>query len=198
MAQWDRVTTVAGASITVVVVLLGLALVVGPNYQALERAAAQQNCRPLEAPCKVTVTTTQSPAGGVQVQTTVEPLPLQDRLLAGGGAVVLELLLVLVGAFVGGAITQRTLRGHFALTLGPLNLPELAETATRAIRALEDRTEQLDADLSTVRTSTLDNAQAVEKLTELIELQGKTLTALAEWAQRAEDALAAKGIRIPG
>jgi len=104
---------------------------------------------------------------------------------------------VLLAAFVVAGVVQRTLRGRFGVTLGPLSLPELADTASRAASKLDMRTKTLQKSLTSLRSSTAKTNEAVDSLRELTALHGQYLQDSAAWADRVEEVLRTKGIDIP-
>jgi hypothetical protein len=78
---------------------------------------------------KTTSETKSTPKGPESVQkseTTTVPNPnLPERLLGHGGLWVARALLVLIGAFLAGALVQRMFLGKFAFKAGSIEIPEL-------------------------------------------------------------------------
>jgi hypothetical protein len=102
-------------------------------------------------------------ASGTQTQRTTTVAPrdrsLVERALGGSGLIFFRLGLVLVAAFLAGAIIQRALLGKFAIKLPFVELGDLPVTASASTEAIEALradankqinvlTEQIDARLS--------------------------------------------------
>ena len=195
--HWNTVTNVVALVVALSFLLLGLVLVVAPGISTYRSAGqASQLCRPLRPPCSVRIETIKRPTGQ-QVTRTVEPLSLQEHLLAGGAGVVLELLLVLLAAFVGGAVMQRMLRGSYAITLGPLAIPQLATKTSQGIKDLNRRTKRLEGNLKAIADSVSQASDGVSALEDLIREQAAAIDGLAKWAGEVENCLGQAGIDIP-
>ncbi len=191
-----RVPTLAAVGTFAVVLVIGVWLVVVPAVRATSASTTAAKCQPVPPPCTITETSTILPDGRRQTETVVQPAGVQDQLLAGAALPLLELILVLLSAFVASAVVQRTLWGDFAITLGPLTVPELADTTLVAVEDLRRRTEAIRARVEELRgvTELLDGrvgagADAVERLHQATQTLGETMHDFSDWATRVEQAL---------
>jgi hypothetical protein len=93
-------------------------------------AAARHWRTVLDDPFKARVTTTRIEkrvAGHpktVQTTTAEAKEPIFDRALAAGGLVLLRLGLVIVAAFLAGALVQRAILANFEIQAGPVKMPK--------------------------------------------------------------------------
>ncbi len=176
---WAR-TTAAG------ILVLGLLVVVLPG---LSHLSLQED--PFRPPAERKTVTKTDADGKVSREVTESPASqsLLERGLARGGLLFLRLGVVLLAAFLAGAFVQRFVLGEFAVEVGGLKLPALADQAATSVEKLkevvakqETRIEQvsaatrealvdLDASLKGVRASIAEeqeNLRAVRADTEAL------------------------------
>jgi hypothetical protein len=111
--RWARIAAV-------VVGAVGLVLVLVPAALHADRIFADD---PFSPPGQRDTVVKQLPDGGTEETTTIGPAeePLIVRTLGAGGLLVLRLGIVVMGAFIAGAVVQRALIGRFSFEL---NLPD--------------------------------------------------------------------------
>lgn len=193
-----------GRSAAAAVLVLGLVVVVLPAVSHLtlkddpfSPPVETRTVTKTEADGKVSKEVTQSPAS----QTLVE------RGLAQGGLVFLRLGVVVLAAFLAGAFVQRFVLAEFAVEVGGLKLPALAQTATsldqatvafkkqdEKLRSLSAATEEGLRDLARVTASSLDSvheslASQHERLNALTAEVSAALRDVSEELERVDDRL---------
>jgi hypothetical protein len=84
------------------------------------------------------VEVTMQPDGTKVTKTTTEEAPRSfvERALAAGGLLLLRIGAVVLASFIAGAAVQRAILGRFDMKLGPLELPDLKDTAEETEAAL--------------------------------------------------------------
>ncbi len=125
-----------------VIAVVGMVLVVLPALPHLSLAEdpftpkdVVETVTKIEPDGKKTVTQTRKPDDDA----------LLERALAPGGLLLVRIGVVALGAFLGGAVIQRVLLGHFAFKAGSLeltDLPEATEEITARLTALVDAQKQ--------------------------------------------------------
>jgi hypothetical protein len=147
------VTVAVAIFVTGVVLLVGDGDVTGPTS---ETTVVKERATPVPGARKETVTRpragqesgrsitveTQSRTGGAPRQTTVTTQAgersLLERVLGDSGLVVLQIGVILLAAFVGGAVVQRIVIGDFSgIELGNLKLAALADASEKSTDKLK-------------------------------------------------------------
>lgn len=122
------------------VLIVGTAVVIVPAVDLRPLRAT-----PFESQTVVETVVTTGPEGKVARKTTTREVErsFAERGLAVGGLLLLRLGIVVLAAFLAGAVVQRTLLGEFAVKLGPIEIPEAKRTAALSERALDKVKEEL-------------------------------------------------------
>lgn len=128
---------------TTVVLVGGLFLVLVPAWNGIADALGED---PFAQRTTTTEVTTEAPAGRTVVRT-VAPADesLIERSLASTGLLVLRVGIVLLIAFLAGAMVQRVLLARYGFKIGPLDLPEVKRAAEASGQATEDTKRALDS-----------------------------------------------------
>lgn len=161
---WARVAAL-------LVFLLGFVLIVAPAGWHLTRIVEHP-----EPSTQTTDVTTHFRAGQPVtwvVQTHAGPPSLSDEALAGSGALAWRFGLVVVAAFLAGALTQRTMLANFAMKFGPVEVPSIKSAigvSERAIGALEAADKRQDQAIQAVMTTAADALEGLESRLDALEL----------------------------
>jgi hypothetical protein len=136
-------------------------------------------------PETTTVTTTTSDAAGqvtgTVVKTTTAPRSLTSAILTPGAVVLLEFGIASLAAFLAGAIVQRTILGDYALKVGPVEVPALAEAAkssSEADVAIVKQIAALSESLVSQKTALASSLEATARMTEALAQVDERLSRL--------------------
>lgn len=156
---------IGGLIAAVVAGLLGIVLVLVPAVVNLG-SVWNDPFKPRQTIERVVTTT---PDGKTVTKTTQkEEGSFLDRSLAEGGLLLLRFGIVVIAAFLAGAVVQRAILGRFDITLGPLSFPELKQVAAGTEKALEDLKLQLQAQKDATEDVASSTARALDDLVQTL------------------------------
>jgi hypothetical protein len=151
-----------GQAVALLVALGGLAIVVAPTIAS--KKARDVISHPFSDRSVAKTIETVAADGTRTVETTWAEESVFDKALAGGGAVLVRLGMVVAAAFLAGAAAQRAYLAHFALELGPIKLAELPETADASRDAVLVLTTRLDEQDKLIASGSLATERALLSL----------------------------------
>jgi hypothetical protein len=150
LAGWAAIGsdwTIKDPSTTTTVVTAAVAK--GEGTQKTTTVTTRDRGRPTR-----TVTTIESaPGAAAQPRKTVTTTVaggkgVLERVFGAGGLIILRLGAIVLVAFLAGALVQRMLLGQYAIKVGPLELPAIADKAAEGLAGLSKK---IDADSASMK-----------------------------------------------